>query len=89
MEFTHGGFVLVYFKIGGIHHRTIKNLPDGTFSLTELRSLIRGIDPHWPITTLVCIENTHNMKGGKALPSDWIDEVREGSIYVIVIRKMI
>lgn len=63
-------------QVGNVHHRTIKNLPDGTFSLLELKALVRGDDPHWPITSLVCIENTQNMMGGKALPLRWLDEVR-------------
>ncbi|XP_045601273.1 uncharacterized protein [Procambarus clarkii] len=62
-------------QVGSVHHRTVKNLPDGTFSLQELRSLVRGDDPHWPVTTLVCIENTHNMMGGKALPLQWMDDL--------------
>ncbi|XP_071530504.1 uncharacterized protein [Panulirus ornatus] len=62
-------------QVGSIHHRTIKNLPDGTFSLQDLRSLVRGEDPHWPVTTLVCVENTHNMMGGKAIPLQWMDDL--------------
>ncbi|KAA0200395.1 hypothetical protein HAZT_HAZT004520 [Hyalella azteca] len=62
-------------QIGNIHHRTLKNLPDGSFSLTELKALVRGDDPHWPVTSLVCIENTQNMLGGKALPLRWLDEI--------------
>ncbi|KAG7159425.1 low-specificity L-threonine aldolase 2-like 1 [Homarus americanus] len=61
--------------VGSIHHRSIKNLPDGTFSLQELRSLVRGDDPHWPVTTLICVENAHNMMGGKALPLQWMDDL--------------
>ncbi|XP_042862149.1 probable low-specificity L-threonine aldolase 2 [Penaeus japonicus] len=62
-------------QIGSVHHRTIKNQSDGTFSLQELRSLVRDDDPHWPVTTLVCVENTHNMMGGKALPLQWLDDL--------------
>ncbi|XP_042238815.1 probable low-specificity L-threonine aldolase 2 [Homarus americanus] len=62
-------------QVGSIHHRSIKNLPDGTFSLQELRSLVRGDDPHWPVTTLICVENAHNMMGGKALPLQWMDDL--------------
>lgn len=63
-------------QIGGIHHRTVKNLPDGTFSLEELHKLSKGNDLQWPVLTLVCVENTHNMMGGKALPIQWMDDVR-------------
>ena len=34
-------------------------------------------DPHDPITTLVCIENSHNKCGGRAVPLDWIDQLAE------------
>ena len=61
--------------MGNIHHRALQNLADGTFSLQELKSAIRGNDPHWPITSLVAIENTQNMCGGKALSLRWLDEV--------------
>ncbi|XP_053639228.1 uncharacterized protein [Cherax quadricarinatus] len=40
-------------QVGSVHHRSIRNLPDGTFSLQDLRSLVRGDDPHWPVTTLL------------------------------------
>ncbi|CAL4073159.1 unnamed protein product, partial [Meganyctiphanes norvegica] len=65
-------------QLGGVHGRTISNKPDGTFCLDEMLSLVRGNDPHYPITKLVCIENTHNMCGGKALPIEWLDKI--GSI---------
>ncbi|XP_042855811.1 probable low-specificity L-threonine aldolase 2 [Penaeus japonicus] len=62
-------------QLGGVHPRTLKNLPDGTFSLEELRQLVRGDNPHWPVTSLVCVENTHNMVGGRVLPLSWMDEL--------------
>lgn len=62
-------------QLGGVHHRTVRNLPDGTFDLEELRSLVRPDHSHFPVTTLVCVENTHNMCGGKVLPLDWLDKL--------------
>ena len=32
-------------------------------------------DPHDPITSLVCIENSHNKCGGGAVSLDWIDKL--------------
>ncbi|XP_068239421.1 uncharacterized protein [Palaemon carinicauda] len=72
-QWAQGGIA----QVGGVHHRTVKNLPDGTFSLSELRTLTRDNSPFYPVTTLVCIENTHNLKGGKALPLEWLDELGE------------
>ena len=39
-------------QIAGVHHRTLANLPDGTFSLEEAAEKIRGFDPqgHLPKT---------------------------------------
>lgn len=54
---------------------TIPNNNDGTFSLNELRSKIRGSDCHEPKTSLVVVENTHNMCGGKVIPLEWLDEL--------------
>ncbi|KAK8753010.1 hypothetical protein OTU49_001990, partial [Cherax quadricarinatus] len=62
-------------QVGGVHPRVLTNLPDGTFSLAEMQRLVRGDDDHWPVTSLVCIENTHNIAGGKVLPLSWLDQL--------------
>ena len=91
---THSALRLLYFQFGGVHPRTIKNLPNGTFDIDELKSKIRDEDQHFPRTRLVraqrsigksqfnkfailqvCIENTHNYLGGRALPVGFIKEV--------------
>lgn len=61
-------------SIAGVLLSTIPNNDDGTFCLKELKCKLRGYDQHEPITTMVCVENTHNMCGGKVLPLDWLDE---------------
>ena len=66
------------FKIAGVHHRTVRNLPDGTFDLNEARSKLHdpaNDDDHEAWSALVCIENTHNKAGGKAVPIEWINKV--------------
>ncbi|XP_066941511.1 uncharacterized protein [Macrobrachium rosenbergii] len=62
-------------QLGGVHPRTLRNLPDGTFSLDELKKFVRKDDVHLPVTELVCIENTHNVAGGRVLPLQWLDEL--------------
>ncbi|XP_045497599.1 probable low-specificity L-threonine aldolase 2 [Colias croceus] len=61
--------------IAGVLLSTIQNKPDGTFDLKELESRIRGSDLHEPITSMVAIENTHNVCGGKVLPLEWLDKI--------------
>lgn len=63
------------FQIGGVHTRTLPNLEDGTFDLKLLEKSIRHEDLHSPITSLIIVENTHNMCGGKVIPMKWINEV--------------
>lgn len=62
-------------QLAGVSLNTIKNQPDGTFSLDELRSKFRGFDVHEPKTELVLVENTHNMCGGKVIPLQWMADL--------------
>ncbi|CAH1106210.1 unnamed protein product [Psylliodes chrysocephalus] len=63
-------------QLAGIQTYTVANKEDGTFDLDELREKIRkNPDIHEPITSLVLVENTHNLCGGKVLPLDWLEKV--------------
>jgi threonine aldolase len=62
--------------IGGVHVRTLNNMDDGTFDLNELEIKIRPPDNvHFPKTSLVCIETSHNMCSGSAVPVEFIEKV--------------
>lgn len=61
--------------IGGIHPRTIPNLPDGTMDLEALESAIRPDNIHFPRTRLIVLENTHNRCGGSPIPGDFMSRV--------------
>ncbi|XP_022906668.2 uncharacterized protein [Onthophagus taurus] len=63
-------------QIAGVQQALVKNLDDGTFCLEEMKSKIR-VDPdcHEPTTSLIIVENTHNICGGKVLPLSWLDEL--------------
>lgn len=61
--------------IAGVQLATIKNKPDGTFCLNELKRKFRPDDCHEPRTALVLVENTHNMCGGRVLPLQWLDQL--------------
>lgn len=62
-------------QLAGVSLNLVQNKPDGTFCLNEVRNKIRGFDEHEPRTSLILIENTHNICGGKVLPMKWIEEL--------------
>jgi threonine aldolase len=49
----------------------------GIFTVTQLEEAVRPDDEHEPITRLVCLENTHNRKGGVVVPLEHMQAVRE------------
>jgi len=61
--------------LGHVHPRVVPNQPDGTILLDDIRRSIRTLDDHFPITRLVCLENTHNRKGGRVLRPEYINQV--------------
>ncbi|XP_041670796.1 threonine aldolase 1 [Cheilinus undulatus] len=65
-------------QLAGVHATTVTTLPDGTFDLEQLESKIRHgyPDPHYPRSRLICVENTHNIQGGRVLPLTFLQEVR-------------
>src|ERR1700737_4889014 len=62
--------------LGGVQFRTIPN-HDGLLEPNEVAHAIRERDEHFPNTRLVCIENTHNRGGGKALTADHTKKIAE------------
>ena len=60
---------------GSIHSTQIPNQDDGTMQLEDIRDAIRGIDDHFPVTKLICLENTHNVCGGAPLSVKYTKEV--------------
>ncbi|CAB3406488.1 unnamed protein product [Caenorhabditis bovis] len=66
-----------YAQLGGISATTLEVKPDGTMDIDDIEQAIRVKDCHMPRTKLICIENTHNYVGGKALPIEWMRQVRE------------
>ncbi|XP_065916879.1 uncharacterized protein [Dysidea avara] len=66
-------------QIAGIHSRQVTNRSDGTLDLDELESKIRKdhSDPHYPITRVVCLENTHNVMGGRVIHPEYMEKVHQ------------
>ena len=61
----------------GVAFHTLPNEPDGTLSLQNIAAAIRDTDDHYPKTTLVCVENTHNGCGGVPLTAEYMDSLGE------------
>jgi len=61
--------------IGGIHPRTVPNLPDGRLSEDAIEHAIRGDDVHFPVTRLIALENTHNRCSGSPLPPEYMHTI--------------
>ena len=61
--------------LGGVHPRPVATRTDGTLPLEAIESAIRPDDVHFPVTRLVCLENTHNRCGGVALDADYTRRV--------------
>lgn len=51
----------------------------GIFTAATLEAVLRPVDPHFPRTRLVCVENTHNRGGGKIWSIEQIREVAEAA----------
>ncbi|ETL80847.1 hypothetical protein L917_18707 [Phytophthora nicotianae] len=59
----------------GVSLATLPNQPDGTIKLSDMARAVRADDIHYPRTSLVEIENTHNTCGGRVLPLSYIRDV--------------
>ncbi len=69
--FEQGGSAAV----GGIHPRTVANLPDGTLPPAEIEAAIRTDNVHFPITRLIVLENTQNLCSGYPLDLNYMQAV--------------
>jgi len=59
---------------GGVTIRTVPNDSCGRLSIRDINRTIRDKDLHYPETTLLCLENTHNRCGGAVLTAEYTDE---------------
>jgi len=62
--------------LGGIQPRTLPNRPDGTLDITAIEAAVRAPNIHFPVTRLICLENTHNRCGGAVLDAAYMRTVR-------------
>nr|XP_026695261.1 probable low-specificity L-threonine aldolase 2 isoform X1 [Ciona intestinalis] len=69
-RFEQGGIA----QLAGVHPKTIRNLPDGTFQLSELQAKYQtSADVHFASTSLICVENPIE---GKVLPLNFMVQLR-------------
>jgi threonine aldolase len=62
-------------RLNGSPARSVPNLPDGTLDRTVLQRSFLGDDVHEARTGLLCLENTHNMCGGRVLSPTTLREL--------------
>jgi threonine aldolase len=63
-------------NVGGIHTRQTPEDVNAQLSEQNILDCFRnGVDDHWPHTALLCLENSHNMCGGVALPKSYFDRI--------------
>lgn len=64
--------------LGGVHPYPIPIQPDGTLALDDIQGALRDPrDMHYPISRMVCIENTNGALGGLPLTPEYTRSVRE------------
>lgn len=71
--FEQGGMA----ALGGVTPHPLPNQDDGTLQLDDIADAIRPDNPHFPRTRLVCLENTHNMCNGSAIPVSYMTGVAQ------------
>ena len=64
-------------QFGGVSYRPVTNLADGSMDISAILECIREPDIHEPSTELICIENTHNVCGGKIIPKSFMVELQK------------
>jgi threonine aldolase len=60
---------------GGVVMRTLPNDSSGRLNPNDIERAIRGKSLHYPESTLLCLENTHNRCGGAVLTAEYTDEI--------------
>ncbi|MCT8137255.1 low-specificity L-threonine aldolase [Anaerobacillus sp. CMMVII] len=69
--FYEGGAISAF---AGVQPRTIKS-EGGFIDPQKLQNAIRTDDIHFPDTSLICLENTHNRAGGVAIPPSHMEKL--------------
>ena len=63
-------------SFGGVHSHQLSNNIDGTIDIKNILGAIRNkLDAHFPLTKLLCLENTHNTCNGNPIKSTYFESV--------------
>lgn len=65
-------------RLWGVHPRPLTSV-NGCIDVADIHARIRPDDPHQPVTSLVCLENTHNMCGGLVLTPTQVAPIVEAT----------
>lgn len=61
--------------LGGAVYHPVPTQPDATLALEDLAQAIRSSDIHYAQPGVICLENTHNRRGGAVLPPEYVGRV--------------
>ncbi|MBE2193900.1 MAG: low-specificity L-threonine aldolase [Anaerolinea sp.] len=62
-------------QLGGVNMNPLEVQFEGTFVLEEVEKAIRADDPHFPRTSLICLENTVHGRGGTPITPEYTAQV--------------
>ncbi|WP_096271190.1 low-specificity L-threonine aldolase [Paucisalibacillus globulus] len=70
------------YEVGGfsaLANVQIRPVPgiNGAMNTVDVKNTIRAENIHYPTTSLICIENTHNLAGGAVLPLSHMQEISQ------------
>ncbi|MBD0336541.1 MAG: low-specificity L-threonine aldolase [Cyanobacteria bacterium Co-bin13] len=63
--------------LGGITPRPLPTDPQGRMDLDQIRSAVRGDNPHWPRSRLILTENSSGGNHGAAIEPDYFAGIRQ------------
>ena len=63
--------------LGGLMYRPVQTLSDGRLSVAEIEEASRppGANLHYAPSGVICVENTHNRRGGRIVPPAHVEEI--------------
>ncbi|XP_077490126.1 uncharacterized protein LOC144101018 isoform X1 [Amblyomma americanum] len=64
-------------QVASVQSWAVPTQKDGRLLVKDLEFRVRHTDFHCPRTSLLCLENTHNVCGGTVLPMDYMEEVTQ------------